>query len=106
MICVGTSLRIRPAGNWPLRTRRRNGKAAPGKIVIINLQRTHLDRYASIRIFARCDTVFEALLRELDLPPLPPVSQPPLVPPLSTGAAGAVSDGEDGAVSSKRRRSE
>ncbi len=39
----------------------------PGKLVIVNLQRTPFDRYAAIRIFAKCDEVIEMLAKELEL---------------------------------------
>jgi mono-ADP-ribosyltransferase sirtuin 6 len=66
-LCLGTSLRIRPAGNLPQRTRRKNGKAQPGKIVIVNLQETHLDSQAEIRIFARCDRVMQGVCQLLNI---------------------------------------
>eukprot|EP00474_Spongospora_subterranea_P001057 CRZ01515.1 hypothetical protein [Spongospora subterranea] len=66
-ICVGSSMRIRPAGLWPERTLRKNGKPGPGQICVINLQKTHLDRRCAIRIFARCDDVFRLLLENLGL---------------------------------------
>ncbi|XXQ38127.1 protein acetyllysine N-acetyltransferase [Plasmodiophora brassicae] len=77
-ICVGTSLRIRPAGLWPLRTIRLNGKKEPGRICVINLQKTHLDRRCAVRIFARCDHVFTMLMDELgvDIPKWVPVECP------------------------------
>lgn len=64
LFCVllqGTSLRIRPAGNMPLRTLRKHGKEAPGRLVIVNLQKTHCDRSASMRFHVRTD----ALMREV-----------------------------------------
>ena len=42
IICLGTSLRIRPAGNIPNNILNKNRKT-PGRLVIINLQKTHLD---------------------------------------------------------------
>jgi hypothetical protein len=45
----------------PLRTLRRHGKAAPGRLVIVNLQKTHCDRSASMRFHVRTD----ALMREV-----------------------------------------
>jgi len=61
-LCLGTSLRIRPAGNLPMKTVRLNGKAKAGDLVIVNLQRTHLDDKASIRIFAPVDKVMRMLM--------------------------------------------
>jgi mono-ADP-ribosyltransferase sirtuin 6 len=65
LICVGTSLRVQPAGNWPLRTLRKNGKAKTGELVIINLQKTHLDKKATVRIFGKSDLVFGMLMKKL-----------------------------------------
>ncbi|KAJ3295661.1 NAD-dependent protein deacetylase sirtuin-6 [Rhizoclosmatium sp. JEL0117] len=65
VICCGTSLRIRPAGLWPLRTKRKHGKEREGQICIINLQKTSLDKQAACRVFARVDTVFDMLMKEL-----------------------------------------
>lgn len=67
VVCLGTSLRIRPAGNMPMRCVRRNGKAAPGRLCIVNLQRTHLDRHCELRFHARCDLVMRLLAAELGL---------------------------------------
>ena len=67
-LCIGTSLRIAPACQIPLLT-----KKAGGKLVIVNLQTTPKDRQADLKI-SEC-------------PPLPP-SRPPLSrhspPPPST----------------------
>jgi len=84
-ICLGTSLRIRPAGNLPLRTTRKNGKPEPGKLVIINLQATDLDRHADLRIWAKVDDVMKGLLEGLKLKipeyvkPIPLPNQPDLL---------------------------
>ncbi|KAI9351448.1 DHS-like NAD/FAD-binding domain-containing protein [Obelidium mucronatum] len=64
VICVGTSLRVQPAGNWPLKTVKRKNPP-PGSLVIVNLQKTHLDKQCAIRIFSRADFVFELLMEEL-----------------------------------------
>lgn len=69
VIVVGSSLRIRPAGNFPMKTKRqqiRVGKPQQGKIVIINLQETHLDRQCELRIFSKCDSIFEQLMERLN----------------------------------------
>ncbi|KAJ3065461.1 NAD-dependent protein deacetylase sirtuin-6 [Podochytrium sp. JEL0797] len=47
VVCVGSSLRIRPAGNWPLATVRRKAPLVPGKLVVINLQKTHVDKHCA-----------------------------------------------------------
>ena len=65
IVCLGTSLRIRPAGNMPMRCVRRNGKPEPGRLVIVNLQSTHLDRHCELRFHAKCDDVMTALADRL-----------------------------------------
>eukprot|EP01083_Nonionella_stella_P218701 784020_1 len=77
-ICIGSSLRIRPAGNLPMKTVRRNGKSECGNLVIINLQTTHLDSKCTLRIFARCDKVMALVCEELKL------KIPDFVPPGKT----------------------
>jgi len=67
VIVLGSSLRIRPAGNFPMRTKRKNGKAQEGKIVIVNLQKTHLDKNCDLRFFARIDLVMKHLMKELGI---------------------------------------
>ena len=62
-LCLGTSLRIRPAGTLPLRTTRKNGKPKPGRLVIVNLQNTDLDRSADLRIYARVDDVLRGVMQ-------------------------------------------
>ncbi|KAJ3395019.1 hypothetical protein HDU84_004477 [Entophlyctis sp. JEL0112] len=70
VICAGSSLRVDPVGQFPKNlTRRRDkryGKFEPGKIVIINLQRTTYDKYCALRIFGRVDDVFKRLLEILE----------------------------------------
>lgn len=95
VICLGTSLRIRPAGNMPLSVTKPNKhRHHAGKLAIINLQATHLDAKAAVRIHYYCDTVMSMLcdrlgvfvdspLDELPLlspPPPPPPSQPQPTP--------------------------
>lgn len=65
VLVLGTSLRIRPAGNFPMKTRRRNGKPRQGDVVIVNLQTTHLDREASVRVFQECDVVMQKIANVL-----------------------------------------
>lgn len=59
VLCLGTSLRIRPAGLLPLRTvrpkKKRGGRS--GKLVIVNLQATDLDAFAALKISHYCDRV-------------------------------------------------
>jgi len=83
VICLGTSLRIRPAGNKPAavlkkkkekkvreekdKKRKRtamkmdNEVSRSGKLVIVNLQKTHLDQKASLVVHAKCDDVMVGL---------------------------------------------
>lgn len=62
IICLGTSLQIMPVGNYPLLTKKNNGK-----IVIINLQKTRMDKNASLVIHAKLDLVFEMLMQNLKI---------------------------------------
>jgi len=66
-LTLGTSLQIRPAGNLPLRTTRRNGKRRPGKLAVVNLQETPLDSKSDIRIFGYVDQVMELLCEFLNI---------------------------------------
>jgi mono-ADP-ribosyltransferase sirtuin 6 len=83
-LVLGTSLRIRPAGNMPMKTVRLNGKAGPGRLVIVNLQHTHLDRHATIRIRAKLDVVFARVMALLGIaiPAQESVTIPPFLPSL------------------------
>jgi len=65
MAACAVSLRIRPAGNLPLRAVRLNGKPEPGKLAIVNLQKTHLDNRCTLRMFARCDEVLRTVMDKL-----------------------------------------
>src|SRR5262249_50292618 len=59
-ICLGTSLRVRPANTIPMSTIK-NG----GNLVIVNLQKTPKDKYAQIKLQARCDDVMKSLMDAL-----------------------------------------
>ena len=48
LLVWGTSLQIRPAGQLPLRTTRRNGKPRAGKLAVVNLQGTPLDNKSHV----------------------------------------------------------
>ena len=61
-ICMGTSLRIRPASELPLITVK-----GGGKLVILNLQKTPKDRHAYMRIQAPVDTILEGVMAVLGL---------------------------------------
>jgi mono-ADP-ribosyltransferase sirtuin 6 len=38
-----------------------------GKLIIVNLQKTKLDKYASLIIHAKCDDVTEMLMKKLNI---------------------------------------
>ena len=61
-LAMGSSLRVTPAANIPESTGT-NG----GKLVIVNLQKTPLDRNAAMCIHAFCDTVMNLLMEKLGL---------------------------------------
>jgi len=64
-IALGTSLQIQVATNLALKpVRRRKDK---GELVIVNLQPTLKDKYATLRIHARVDDVMRGLLRSLGM---------------------------------------
>ncbi|CAG9329276.1 unnamed protein product [Blepharisma stoltei] len=60
-LAMGSSLRVTPAANIPELV----GKQ--GRLVIVNLQKTPLDRKAQLVIHAMCDTVMEKLMERLGL---------------------------------------
>jgi hypothetical protein len=62
-VCMGTSLRIRPASELPLLTVKKGGK-----LVILNLQKTPKDRHAHLRIQTPVDDVLRGVMAVLDLP--------------------------------------
>ncbi|XP_078279865.1 NAD-dependent protein deacylase sirtuin-6 isoform X2 [Rhinoraja longicauda] len=57
---LGSSLQIKPSGNLPFNTKKKGGK-----LVIVNLQATKLDRYADLRIFGYVDEVITKLMKRL-----------------------------------------
>lgn len=61
ILCLGSSLRVRPAADMPLETLK-NG----GKIVIVNLQATPLDEYA-LKINAMIEDVMVKIMEKLNL---------------------------------------
>jgi len=58
VICLGTSLRIEPAGSLP---------SLAKKFVIVNLQETPYDSEAALVIRARVDDVMNALMEQIGL---------------------------------------
>ena len=59
-VCMGSSLRVSPANDMPAATAR-NG----GNLVIINLQKTPLDAFATLCIYGKCDDVMDLLMQKL-----------------------------------------
>jgi mono-ADP-ribosyltransferase sirtuin 6 len=62
-ICLGSSLTVRPACELPKCT-----KECGGKVVIVNLQRTPLDKVADVRVHSPCDEFMMAVMARLGLP--------------------------------------
>ena len=65
VLCLGTSMQIQPANQLPQRCLKRRGERGPGKLVIVNLQRTPKDRLATLVVRARVDLVMESLCATL-----------------------------------------
>lgn len=59
---MGSSLRVTPAADVPLKVAENNGK-----LVIVNLQKTPLDPYAALKINAKCDDVMKRLMVKLEI---------------------------------------
>ncbi len=55
-LCLGTSLQIMPCGNFPMLTKKNNGK-----IVVVNLQETRMSKHADLIIKYKLDDVFRIL---------------------------------------------
>eukprot|EP01087_Luapelamoeba_hula_P019697 TRINITY_DN6563_c0_g1_i1.p1 TRINITY_DN6563_c0_g1~~TRINITY_DN6563_c0_g1_i1.p1 ORF type:complete len:603 (+),score=91.58 TRINITY_DN6563_c0_g1_i1:91-1899(+) len=66
-LCLGSSLTVTPAATIPKTV----GKNPKAKLVIVNLQRTPLDSFATLRIHAKIDKVMEAVMEELGIPIAP-----------------------------------
>ena len=56
---MGSSLTVTPAADIPKTV----GKK--GKLIIVNLQKTPLDKYAYIRVGALCDDFMKKLMKKL-----------------------------------------
>ncbi len=50
-----------------MKATRKHKKPRPGKMVIINLQKTPKDKQANLVIHAKCDIVMEKLMQKLKL---------------------------------------
>ena len=59
-LAMGSSMRIQPACSLPLNSVR-NG----GNFVLINLQKTPMDQYATLVIHGKCEDVMELLMEKL-----------------------------------------
>jgi len=62
LIVLGSSLMVSPANDMPQLTKQ-NG----GKVCIVNLQTTHYDTSADLRIFAKTDILCKMLMEELGI---------------------------------------
>ncbi len=60
-LAMGSSLTVTPAANVPKEVSKK------GKLVIINLQATPLDKYAYLRINGLCDDVIRRLAAKMEL---------------------------------------
>ena len=60
-LAMGSSLTVTPAADIPRNT------SKVGRLIIVNLQKTPLDRIAAIKINAFCDTVMQMLMEKLGL---------------------------------------
>ena len=61
MLCMGSSMRVSPATQMPLRSLDR-------KFVLVNLQKTPIDHHAALIIHAKIDEVMELLMKKLEIP--------------------------------------
>ena len=62
-VCMGSSMRVSPANQMPMMT-----KAAGGKIVVMNLQKTPINEYADLVIHETIDKIMEMTMRKLGYP--------------------------------------
>jgi hypothetical protein len=65
-IVLGSSLTVSPANGIPKTVLRRKEDGSKGKIVIVNLQKTDLDKQAALRIWGKTDEVIAAVKAELE----------------------------------------
>jgi hypothetical protein len=86
-IAVGTTMCGMSADCVPIDTAERAAKRLPGQLgsVIVGLQRTVHDERATLRIFSRCDDVFELLAETLALEVAPALVGEYWVPPVLIG---------------------
>ena len=62
-IVIGSSLRVTPASDMPLKVVRNK---IGGKLIIINLQKTPYDKDAKLCIHGKCDDIIKLLMKKLD----------------------------------------
>lgn len=63
IISMGSSLRVAPANSFAIE----NAKRGKGDLVIINLQKTLMDKYAKFVIHGKVDDVMKLLMQKLEL---------------------------------------
>lgn len=68
-VCVvlGSSLRVRPASELPGQVRWKRGRRGEGKLVVVNLQATHVDDKCEVRVWGRVDEVMKVVCEELEV---------------------------------------
>ena len=59
-LAMGSSLRVTPAANIPQIVGKKND------LVIVNIQKTPLDKHASLRIYSMCDQFMELVMKKLE----------------------------------------
>ncbi|KAJ5067998.1 nad-dependent protein deacetylase sirtuin-7 [Anaeramoeba ignava] len=65
VIVLGSSLQVSPTSEMPLYTLENDKN--PGNLVIVNLQVTPKDQFASLKIFAESDIVMKLLMKKLGI---------------------------------------
>lgn len=96
IICLGTSLRIQPAGNMPKTVLRQSHcHPQPGQLAIVNLQATHLDNQANVRIHYYTDTVMCLLCDKLGVFVDSPLHEIPLAIPSLPSSTSTNSDNKN-----------
>jgi len=65
MLCLGSSMRVHPAAEMAEVTATK--PKSPGKIVIVNLQKTPLDNLAYMNIHCKIDDFFTILMEKMQL---------------------------------------
>jgi len=63
-LVLGTSMRVAPANKLPFEDVKTSNL---NKVVIVNMQKTPYDSMADLRIFAKTDDFFRAVMKELKI---------------------------------------